>query len=522
MAMITTYKRGSNTGLDEEGGIRKKVKVECEVREDGTCEIRDADDTAEITLEGELLPESGAEVTTTTITTIETPEDHRVYMDDFAAHLIARKKSMLVPDEKLRAITGYLRTGTPLSPRLKFWLNLKKMMMVTLPELDLHDELVVPREGRDGSTTGLLRVVPVSRLYHLVSSLHNVQHAGYKKVKMVVDREYYGVPRSYVQAFCRTCPSCSKMQPLPLPLPPKDPPKQSFPKPPPQPVSRSRRPPRWGSVDRRMLGRSIQVDLLDMHHCPDGEFRHICHVMDHFSRFHFLFPLRSRSPGEVARGLEERVMAYMGPPRILHSSSDPKLVHKLNRILFGGWGSDTPFLGRTQNPHIMGGKGLDTNKIVLKQLARLRTDLYDSAAHFPWTTWLPRVMYCLNMHGAPATQDGQGQQGAGGSLGGPGTAGGHSGKQFPYQFMFGRMPPGRCPCWCEDRGHDTDQDQDQDQDQELDPDQDEDLDHDPEEEETADEDEDQIQDEDEEYEVHCLLPVDKTESTSASDNSDHC
>ena len=54
---------------------------------------------------------------------------------------------MLVPDEKLHIITRYLRDGAPISPRLKFWLNVKKMMMVTLPELDLHDELVVPREG---------------------------------------------------------------------------------------------------------------------------------------------------------------------------------------------------------------------------------------------------------------------------------------------------------------------------------------------------------------------------------------
>lgn len=515
MAMTTTHKRAGISGLDEEGGIRKKLKVECEVQEDGTCEIRDVGETAEITLEGELLPASGSEVTTTTITTIETPEDHRVYMDDFAAHLIARKKSMLVPDEKLHSIVSYLRDSKPISPRLKFWLNMKKMMMVTLPELDLHDELVVPREGRDGSTTGLLRVVPVSQLYHLVSSLHNVQHAGYKKVKMVVDREYYGIPRSYVQAFCRTCPSCSKMQPLPMPMPPKEPPKQPFQKSL-QPVSRARRPPRWGSVDRRMLGRSIQVDLLDMQHCPDGEFQHICHVMDHFSRFHFLFPLKSRSPVEVARGLEERVMAYMGPPRILNSSSDPKFIHKLNRILFGGWGSDTPFLSRSQTPQIIGGKGLDTNKVVIKQLGRLKTDLYDPAAHFPWTTWLPRVMYCLNMHGSPATQDSQSHQATSDSSVGQGTAAGHSSKQFPYQFMFGRVPPGRCPCWCEDRGHDTDQDMDTDPDQDL-----EDLDQEPEEED-GDGDEVHSQDEDEVCGVQHLLPVAKTDCTSTTENSDHC
>lgn len=366
--------------------------------------------------------------------------------------------------------------------------------------------------GRDGGTTGLLRVVPVSQLYHLVSSLHSVQHAGYKKVKMVVDRKYYGVPRSYVQAFCRTCPSCANMQPLPIPMPPKEPLKQPVQQSPSQVTPRARRPPRWGNVDRRMLGRSIQVDLLDMQHCVDGEFRHICHVVDHFSQFHFLFPLKTRSPGEVARGLEERVMAYLGPPRILHSSSDPHLVHCLNRILFGGWGSDTPFLGRSQASQMADRKGAtDTNKLVVKQLARLRAYHYDPAAHFPWTTWLPRVMYCLNMHGSPTTtRYSHGQQvtsNSAESSAGQKASLGHN-KQFPYQFMFGRTPPGRCPCWCEDRGHDTDQDPDLDPDHCLD-----ELDQreEDEEEEEAVEEENQSQGEGEESDGQHLLSVAKKE-----------
>ena len=53
--MTSAHKRASTSGLDEEGGIRKKLKVECEVQEDGTCEIRDTDETADITLEGEIL-----------------------------------------------------------------------------------------------------------------------------------------------------------------------------------------------------------------------------------------------------------------------------------------------------------------------------------------------------------------------------------------------------------------------------------------------------------------------------------
>lgn len=53
MAAVT-HKRSNASDLNEEGGIRKKLKVKCEVQEDGTCEILNTDD-ADITLEGELL-----------------------------------------------------------------------------------------------------------------------------------------------------------------------------------------------------------------------------------------------------------------------------------------------------------------------------------------------------------------------------------------------------------------------------------------------------------------------------------
>lgn len=198
------------------------------------------------------------------------------------------------------------------------------------------------------------------------------------------------------------------------------------------------------------------MDLMDMEHCVDGEFHHICHVVEHFSQFHFLFPLKTSSPSEVARGLEERVMAYLGPPRVLFSSSDPQLVYKVSRILFGGWGSDMT-LGRSHTSQMTSHKGIaNTNELVMKQLVKLRAYHYDPAAHFPWTTWLPRVMYCLNMHGSLPSKHSKGQvMRKLGHDSRPGIA-----TMFPYQVMFGRAPPGKCPCWCEERGHDTDQDTD--------------------------------------------------------------
>ena len=53
-----------------------------------------------------------------------------------------------------------------------------------------------------------------------------------------------------------------------------------------------------------------------MRHSPDGEYCDIGHVMDHFSKFHILFPLRTKCAVEVVAKIEERVFGYFGVPRI--------------------------------------------------------------------------------------------------------------------------------------------------------------------------------------------------------------
>ena len=70
----------------------------------------------------------------------------------------------------------------------------------------------------------------------------------------------------------------------------------------------------------------IQIDLIDMRHTPDGEFHYIGHFTDHMSKFHILFPLKSKSAFEVARLIEERVLAYVGPPHISHSDNGRNLL----------------------------------------------------------------------------------------------------------------------------------------------------------------------------------------------------
>jgi len=87
-----------------------------------------------------------------------------------------------------------------------------------------------------------------------------------------------------------------------------------------------------------------QIDIVDMRQCPDGDYNYICHVEDHFTKFHILFPLRSNSAQEVAIGLEQRVLAYFGPPRILHTDSGPEFSNALLQTLYRQWNADITFL----------------------------------------------------------------------------------------------------------------------------------------------------------------------------------
>ena len=96
-----------------------------------------------------------------------------------------------------------------------------------------------------------------------------------------MQRYYFGVTRGFVQEFCKHCPVCQFKQP-------------QLTKPPLQPI-----------IEKNFLDR-VQVDLIDMHHSPDGANNYIGHFMDHCSKFHVLFPLKQKTAEEVSRLMEER------------------------------------------------------------------------------------------------------------------------------------------------------------------------------------------------------------------------
>ena len=45
----------------------------------------------------------------------------------------------------------------------------------------------------------------------------------------------------------------------------------------------------------------VQVNLIDITSTPDGSYIWICHIEDHFSKFHMLFPIKNKEAATVAR-----------------------------------------------------------------------------------------------------------------------------------------------------------------------------------------------------------------------------
>ena len=73
---------------------------------------------------------------------------------------------------------------------------------------------------------------------------------------------------------------------------------------------------------------------------PDGELKYIGHFMDHLTKFHILFPLETKSAAEVSKMFRERVLAYVGAPRIFHSDNGWEFVNQLMRGLLELWNRD--------------------------------------------------------------------------------------------------------------------------------------------------------------------------------------
>ena len=164
----------------------------------------------------------------------------------------------------------------------------------------------------------------------------------------------------------------------------------------------------------------VQIDLIDMRHSPDGEFNWIGHFNDHMTKFHILFPCKNKSAPEVARLIEERVLAYLGPPHIFHSDNSREFVNNLLHSLLDNWssGNVTFVTGRPRHSQSQGLVERGNAIIEDKTVAIKREEGFDGQTTYPWASWLPKIMFNMNTQWHTTIKD------------------------MPYKLVFGQSPRG--------------------------------------------------------------------------------
>ena len=81
----------------------------------------------------------------------------------------------------------------------------------------------------------------------------------------------------------------------------------------------------------------LQIDLIDMHHLPDEDFKWILHIVDHWSKFNLAFPLVNKCAHDVAEALEKYVFPVMALPSILHSDNGREFVNSVITEILNEW-----------------------------------------------------------------------------------------------------------------------------------------------------------------------------------------
>lgn len=150
----------------------------------------------------------------------------------------------------------------------------------------------------------------------------------------------------------------------------------------------------------------LHVDVINMTQAPDSGFRYICHVADHSRKLHVLFPLERASASALAPALDQRVLAYYGMPKALHSNLGygfvEELIAALLRIVEGGFscvnGEAQQQQQQQQQGLADGAKTAGGTNVVEELIAMLRVERCANSPDgvVPWLSWLPRIMRSLN------------------------------------------------------------------------------------------------------------------------------
>lgn len=126
--------------------------------------------------------------------------------------------------------------------------------------------------------------------------------------------------------------------------------------------------------------------------------------MDHWPKFHVIWPLKRKTGKAVAEGLITHVFAFLRLPRIIQSDNGKEFVNQIVREAIVSWGGDVLFnSGQPRHSHSQGLME-QGNYTLERQISKHCAQLgYDSNS-VPWASWLPKIQFTLNTMRSEATK----------------------------------------------------------------------------------------------------------------------
>ncbi|CAF1430049.1 unnamed protein product, partial [Didymodactylos carnosus] len=161
----------------------------------------------------------------------------------------------------------------------------------------------------------------------------------------------------------------------------------------------------------------VQMDLIDMHSVPDGEFKWILHVKDHFTKFSWAYPLQTKEAAPVPLKLLDQFYSF-GPPRILQFDNGQEFIAQVIKNLRNTWKDLVIINGRPRHPQTQG--------LVERANHTLQLSLgkwMQSNNTTEWAKGLKPVIYSINTKCAQTT------------------------KKSPYEVVFGQKPRSDFEMW---------------------------------------------------------------------------
>lgn len=133
-------------------------------------------------------------------------------------------------------------------------------------------------------------------IWDTIIRIHNsLGHVGQHATGTHVNREFYGIASQEVYFLVKLCEICHRKA-----------------------HSKSKGP--LKSIVTTRLFERVQIDLIDMTSTPDGLYVWICHMEDHFSKFHMLFAMTNKEAATVARHIHTWIV-ILGIFEILQSDN---------------------------------------------------------------------------------------------------------------------------------------------------------------------------------------------------------